>query len=1105
MRVDVLGAVRLVDDTAGAIQLSQSAARLLALLVVAEGASIPGYQITDGSSLASLSEVLGPRLQRTDSGYRLVLDDHDIIDAELFTEQCAKSATAAPVDRRDLLTDALGLWNGNALQDFAEEPWAESTTTRLDALRVVATEDLAETLIEIGDARQSVALLEPHVLAHPHRERPVGLLMRALAADGRSQEATAQFERFGRDVRAMGIEPTSELRELASDLLGGLDPPRQAPVSVSVSLPSGTVTFMFTDIEGSTQRWQDDDHAMSDALAAHDHTIRSVVDRHGGIVFKHTGDGVCAVFTSAPAAVAAAVAAQGLLELPVRVGLHTGEAELRDRDYFGPTLNLTARVMDAGHGGQVLVSSSTAGLVRDHDLVDLGEHHMKGLDTAERIFQVGRKEFPPLRTPRQAAGNLPVDLSSFVGRSHDVKALVDELADHRLVTLIGVGGTGKTRLAVETGIAVSASFPDGCWMVELAAVTVDAAVPFAFAAGLGITAPPNSDVIDGLVARLRHKQLLVVVDNCEHVLVTAADAVERIVAGCPTVAVLATSREPLMVRGERLVPVPSLPPDDAERLFLERARAEAPDLVIDADQSRAVAELCQRLDGLPLALELAASRVRALTPVELVANLEERFRLLVGGRRSRMERHQTMRGTLDWSYDLCTDLERVAFDRLSVFPAGFDLLAARAVAGGDGLSDLDVVDVVPQLVDRSLLHRATATDGTTRYRMLETMRAYGREHLQHQGASDSTRARHAGYMADTIAALSLRTLGPEEDQVARRLYEYLPDALVALDWFIDHREWERALCLTSAGHYLAEREASEMIARLTDAARAVGVSPELQDELDRSDPRLRTTESRQAANARARRTLRAQLPIPAYRVSFPPHGDFNDGGLAIGEVDEFITSLDRWISAPAVNRYYAEWFSIRALAHNGHLSYVDSLLSRFTDFVAGLHSGRASLGVAELHGVVARTRLDWPGAAQWYGQVDAARDGPLRTWFDLAVAWHLLTARALCDEPFELTGAQLRDPWQCLLDEHLEVLQWHGATATALALHRIGRRDLADRLVAWGVGHDETDSMRMFADTLAAGGLSMGVGDPHTDLDRLLQPLFAFADELDSASADGVG
>ena len=658
-------------------------------------------------------------------------------------------------------------------------------------------------------------------------------------------------------------------------------------------MSAATVTFLFTDVEGSTERWQLDGHAMADALAAHDQLLRSVVARHGGTVFKHTGDGMCAVFGSAPAAVAAAIDAQAGLELPVRMGLHTGEVESRDGDYFGPALNRVARVMDAGHGGQVLLSSATAGLVRgSHDLVDLGEHQLKGLDSMERIFQVGQGQFAALRTARPMVGNLPLELSTFVGRSHEVKALIDALDDHRLITLIGVGGTGKTRLAVETCTTLSNSFPDGCWMVELAAVMVEEAVPFAFAAGLGMTAPPQGDVIDHLATRVRHKRLLILVDNCEHVLDAAADAVERIVARCPTVTVLATSREPLMVRGERLVPVPSLLPDDAERLFLERARDEAPDLVIDDDQRRAVTELCQRLDGLPLALELAASRVRALTPVELVTTLEERFRMLVGGRRSRMERHQTMRGTLDWSYDLCNDVERAVFDRLSVFPAGFDLPAARAVAGGEGVSDLDVVDVVPHLVDRSLLQRSTAADGTTRYRMLETMRAYGREHLQQQGASDTTRARHAHYMAATIAALGLRIFGPDEQQVIRRLNEYLPDALVALDWCIDHQEWENGLRVTTAGEELSERESDEMVVRLHDAAREGGASADLLDEMAVRDERARLSETTQQAMERGWRMIRAHRPLPSDRSSISPYLDFNDGGLAAADVDEFLTSLD---------------------------------------------------------------------------------------------------------------------------------------------------------------------------------------------------------------------
>ena len=624
-------------------------------------------------------------------------------------------------------------------------------------MQAVATEDLGEVLIELGRATEAVGLLESHVVEQPLRERPVALLMRALAATGRVPEALRWFQRFRTTMReAVGIEPTSTLRELEAELLGGLDPDRDVPCPPPRQLPTGTVTFVFTDIEGSTERWQHDELAMSTALASHDATIRSVVDRHGGSVFKHTGDGVCAVFTSAPAAVAAAVDAQKLLSLPVRIGVHTGEAELRDGDYFGPTMNRTARVMDAGHGGQILVSSSAASLAGDVELVDLGEHHLKGLATPERLFQVGTKNFPHLRVARQRLGNIPVELTTFIGRGREVSHLAGELAESRLVTLIGVGGTGKTRMAVEVAHATAPMFPDGCWLVELAPVAVEDAVPFVFARSLGITAPTDRDLIDDITRRLRQKRALVVVDNCEHVLSIVADVVERLVAACPSVTVLATSREPLMVSGERLVPVTSLAISDAERLFIERAHTEAPDLVIDAAQSAAISELCRRLDCLPLAIELAASRVRSLTPVELVANLDERFRLLVGGRRSRMERHQTMRGTLDWSYDLCDDVERAVFDRLSVFPAGFDLKAARSVAAVDGVSELDVVDIVPQLVDRSLLQRATAADGTTRYRMLETMRAYGREHLQHAGTSDTdsrtARALHVGSTQQACSA-----------------------------------------------------------------------------------------------------------------------------------------------------------------------------------------------------------------------------------------------------------------------------------------------------------------------------------------------------------------
>jgi predicted ATPase len=869
------------------------------------------------------------------------------------------------------------------------------------------------------------------------------------------------------------------------------------------SQSTGTVTFLFTDIEGSTERWQSNNEAMSDSLSAHDQLIRSVVERHGGVVFKHTGDGVCAVFQSAPHAVAAAIEAQAGLDLPVRMGLHTGEAESRDGDYFGPTLNRAARVMDAGHGGQVLVSSATAGLVRGHELVDLGEYQLKGLQTVERIFQVGWGDFPALRTPRPVVGNLPVELSTFIGRQEEVKSLVDELADNRLVTLIGVGGTGKTRLAVETARSMSTTFPDGCWIVELAVVTVADAVPFAFAAGLALTAPPEGDITGHLVARLRDKRLLLVVDNCEHLLGAAAGIVERIIAGCPNVTVVATSREPLMIRGERLVPVPSLSPVDAERLFVERARDEAPSLEMDAEQTRAVSELCERLDGLPLALELAASRVRAFTPVELVAKLEERFRMLVGGRRSQMERHQTMRGTLDWSYYLCADVERAVFDALSVFPAGFDLSGACAVAGGHGLSELDVIDVVPQLVDRSLLQRATASDGTTRYRMLETMRAYGREHLQHQGLADTTRARHAHYMAATIAGLGLAYLGPEEQLILRRLGDYLPDVLVAMEWCIEHHEWENGFRLTASLERVAPRQTDEMVIRLNDAARAGDAPAAILDELTLCDPRTYNNSSVEQMRELGWRIIRARWPVPSDRYATPPHVALMDSGVDAADVGEFLDSLDDWRASTPSNRFFAESVAMRTLAQSGHLDALDEPLARFSAFVGELGSTVASSWLAEIHGTVARMRHDWVGAVQWYGKVTELGTGQLRTWLDLTAAWHLVTARCLCSGEVDITAAELREPWRCFLDQRLGQKRWQGAVATAVALKRLGRIELADRFATWARRNDGVGAMKgTYSDVLNIAGLPTVEIDRDDDLDALIDNLFAVADELDGQTFD---
>jgi len=709
---------------------------------------------------------------------------------------------------------------------------------------------------------------------------------------------------------------------------------------------------------------------------------------------------------------------------------------------------------------------------------------------------VGDGDFPTLGSLGTVVGNLPVELSSFVGRVDEVKSLVDELDGHRLVTLIGVGGTGKTRLSIEAARTVSESFPDGCRMVELAPVAVAGAVPFAFCAGLEITAPTGGDVMGHLVARLGDKRMLIVVDNCEHLVTAAANAVEQIVVACPDVVVVATSREPLMIRGERLIPVPSLSPHEAELLFVERARDEAPDLVIDADQARAVAELCERLDGLPLALELAASRVRAFSPVELVANLEERFRMLVGGRRSRIERHQTMRGTLDWSYELCSQVEQAVFDRLSVFPTGFDLTAARAVAGGDAVSEFDVADVVAQLVDRSLLQRSTAPDGTTRYRMLETMRAYGREHLQHHGTADTTRANHARYMATTIGALGLRALGPDEEQVIQRLEEYLPDSLVALDWCIEQQDWESALSVIPSGSETFEREERAMVARLHDGARAGGAPEYVLDELACRDNQFAARDTAQQSVERGWRIIRGGRPISSNRFTVLPYAHFH-GGLGVDDVDEFVDSLEAWRDAPRLSRFMAEWGATRSLIHNGHFDRVEPQLGRITTLVEALHSTRATRSVDELKGSIARERRNWNDAVYWYRKVVDAQRGPMRTWLDLASTWHLLTARCMSTSDVTITGDDLREPWRCFREEHHDILVWHGTTATAIALHRLGHTSLAERFVAWAYQDNPEAMTTLFGGLLEIAGLRTIAIEADDDLDTLLDELFTIAAELD--------
>jgi class 3 adenylate cyclase len=456
--------------------------------------------------------------------------------------------------------------------------------------------------------------------------------------------------------------------------------------------PSGVVTFLFTDVEGSTRRWETDADGMRKALAAHDKVLLEAIGTHGGFMFKHTGDGVCAAFASPRSAVDAAVAAQRELELPVRMGIATGEAELRGSDYFGAVLSRAARVMAAGHGGQILLAESTASLLSGIDLVDLGPRRLRDLPTPVGVFQVRapglRTDFPPLRAVDVTPGNLRSALTSFIGRESEVEELKGALHEHRLVTLTGVGGVGKTRLASEVAARLADEFPDGVWFFELAAVADPAAVPDAVAAVLGITQQPGKSVADSVAAALEGRVRLLVIDNCEHVRDAAADLIEAILAQSATVTILATSREGLGVADEQLWAVPPLDVDAGAEsaaviLFIERARSVAQRFSLSGpDEAAAVVDICGQLDGIPLAIELAASRMASMTPIEVRDRLDQRFRLLVGSGRG-LARHQTLRHAVAWSYDHLDEAEKALLERCSVFAGGFDLQSACAVMGSD--------------------------------------------------------------------------------------------------------------------------------------------------------------------------------------------------------------------------------------------------------------------------------------------------------------------------------------------------------------------------------------------------------------------------------------
>jgi predicted ATPase/class 3 adenylate cyclase len=590
----------------------------------------------------------------------------------------------------------------------------------------------------------------------------------------------------------------------------------------AVAPPTGTVSFLFTDIEGSTRLWDEHPDSMGEALALHDAIVRRAIEANSGYVFATGGDGFAAAFQRVGDALRAAVSAQGSLEevawpsgalLRVRMGLHTGEAEERHGDFLGSAVNRAARLMSLAHGGQIVVSEATADVAADSlpdrfSLVDLGEHVLRDLSRREHVYQLAApglgREFAPLRSPDVLLGNLPLQPTSFVGREDDVRGVTKALGEARLVTLIGVGGVGKTRLALQVAAELVPSFVDGVWLCELAAAEDPDSMVQVVASTLGASPRAGRSLAQSVVEFLAASQLLVVLDNCEHLLDAAGGMAAAVLAHCPGVRVLATSREALAVAGEQIWPVRSLPLPGADdglavaaaagsvRLFCERAGAARPGFALSAANESAVVEVCRRLDGVPLAIELAAARVAAMTPAEIAGLLGERFRLLTGGRRTAVERHQTLRATVDWSYSLLSASARVIFERLSVFSGGFSLDAARAVVAGEGVEAWDVLDAVGALVAKSMVVAEDTGGDVTRYQLLETLRQYGRERLEDKGETDLWRRRHAGYFADYATQLWGGLRGPDELAWRERLMAELDNLRAALVWSLDSEAEEDA-------------------------------------------------------------------------------------------------------------------------------------------------------------------------------------------------------------------------------------------------------------------------------------------------------------------------
>ena len=805
VRIRLLGHLGVVTADGEAVDVGPAKCQaVLAALALSPGAAVPVWRLVDvvwgenpprtaertlQSYVTMLRKSLGPgSILRTGAAYRLEVPA-DAVDVIRFQRLIEAGNTGA----------ALAEWTGLPLTGLAV-PGLEATVAGLVEQWLGAVEaDLARRVVIEPPA--AIGPLTELTASYPFREGLWALLMTALYRVGRQADALAAYRTARHHLAEhLGVAPGPRLREVEALILGqderlgtavpagppgtaapGAGPAGPAPAA---ERPMGTVTFGFTEVADPGRWWSAHEPDAAGALARHDALVRAAADRHGGYLFASGGDSFGVAFHRAADALAwAGELHAGLAQPRLRIGLHTGEADEREPGYFGPAVHVAARLAAAGDAGQTLLSGATAAMLDRDGLRDLGTYRLDGVVTEQRVYQVGHAEHPPPRTEDSHQGNLPRRLGRLFGRDTDLADVGQALADSPVVTLIGPGGIGKTRLALA---AAGRAVPeDGAWLIDLAEIAAPDGVARAVAGPLGIKGSPGQDLAGAVVAALRARQALLVLDNCEHVIDGAARLAQALAEGCPRVHLLATSREALGLEHglERVIAVAPLEPaGPGAELFIERATAVSRSFDPVASR-REIEEICRRLDGVPLAIELAAARTTSLAPADLLRRLGDHLRLLTGGRRVSAGRHRTLRAAIQWSYDLLGPAEQRLFQRLSGFVGPFDLAAAETIAAAsDPEPDAPAVDeLLGSLVERSMVVAEPGPFGP-RFRLLETMRQFAAEHLAQAGQDHRVARQHAHWCRDQATRIQHLLAGPDEAEGVARLAELWPNLRAAFEW-----------------------------------------------------------------------------------------------------------------------------------------------------------------------------------------------------------------------------------------------------------------------------------------------------------------------------------